>query len=367
MEQEKLRANLIIQGIVETSTENCVEVISSFFENMLGVKDIKIVKAYRVGKGKSRPMKVILSKAADKGLIYKNVKKLQGKKNINNRYYRIEDELLPKESEERKKNRDFMWRNKKQTVADKILESMEIKKKSLMIGGNPRTALIKTPDRNKLLKLQKDETCVLESTPVVKGTAVEKEGSSFTGYVCDVQNQMEVNQAFEYVRFHNMGARHIICACILPGTYVTDRYDYYDDNEHSAGVSLLNYMIDANLENRVIFIVREYDGTHISPDRFDCIISAAKKAVNFKPYNSTLNDFQFSWPKARSITHPENEVASTTSEPSSDESEVLLGSDQNGTEWAERVPEASREDPAQATGHVQNNPFETFREQQESW
>ena len=58
-------------------------------------------------------------------------------------------------------------------------------------------------------------------------------------------------------------------------------------------------MLETKLENRAIFITRHYDGEHIGPQRFDCIIDAAKKAVNFKLYNRISNQYQFSWRSGR--------------------------------------------------------------------
>ena len=84
------------------------------------------------------------------GLIFKNAKNLQDKKNAANKYYRIKDELIPAEREARKCNRDYMWRNKKQTVADKIAKSMEIKKNQLLIDGAPHRSKIVAPDRYKI-------------------------------------------------------------------------------------------------------------------------------------------------------------------------------------------------------------------------
>ena len=82
-----------------------------------------------------------------------------------------------------------------------------------------------------------------------------------------------------------MDARHIICACRIPGSDSTLGFEYEDYDEHGAGQVLLNYMEESDLDNRALFVVRKYDGQHIGPARFDCIVRAAKAAVNHKPYN----------------------------------------------------------------------------------
>ena len=73
--------------------------------------------------------------------------------------------------------------------------------------------------------------------------------------------------------------------------------DYFDDDEHEGGKVLLDYMIDAKLTNRAIFITRFYDGAHIGQQRFKHIVAAAKSLVNQKLYNRITGEFQFSWGK----------------------------------------------------------------------
>ena len=100
------------------------------------------------------------------------------------------------------------------------------------------------------------------------------------GYAVDVSTYEEVNCVYEYVKYHNMSARHIVCTCKLPGHNVLDSGDYEDDSEYGAGRKLLDYMEETELENRAILVARYYDGTHIGPKRFECLISVAKSVIN---------------------------------------------------------------------------------------
>ena len=142
---------------------------------------------------------------------------------------------------------------------------------------------LRIPDDRVLLNLKQDEVDELKAMEIRKGKTITEGESHFTGYVCDVKTIDEVNRAYEYVRFHNFNARHIICAFRLPGPVFPEYQDYEDWDEHNAGRTLLDYMIDAELENRAIFIVRNYEGTHIGAKRFECLIDVAKWAVNYKP------------------------------------------------------------------------------------
>ena len=108
---------------------------------------------------------------------------------------------------------------------------------------------------------------------------------------------LQVNKAYEWVRFHNFDARHVICAFRIPGPMSPSLQDYEDNDEHNAGKALLDYMIEAGIENRAIFVTRHYEGVHIGIKRFECIIDAAKWAINCKPFNRVSQTFQFSWPQ----------------------------------------------------------------------
>ena len=101
------------------------------------------------------------------------------------------------------------------------------------------------------------------------------------------------------VKFYNLEARHIVVACRVASTETTLGFDFEDDDEHGAGQALLTYMESAEIENRALYVVRNYDGEHIGPARFDCIIDAAKSAINQRPFNSIMQKFQFSWPRNR--------------------------------------------------------------------
>ena len=284
LEVHKVRANMLIKGVQEVEKENCKEVVQNFIKSNLKINTaIPVSKAYRVGKGKNRAMLVTLTNPGDKGLIYSNAKNLQGKVNHLQKAYKLDDQLPLRLSEQRQKHRDTVWRNKTTTVAYQL--EMSFKRGKLIINNKEYCSQIYKPKASLLLSLKDIEILELNSLEVKDGMAVEEGTSKFRGYVADAKNFVDVNSVYEYVKFHNMDARHIICACLLGSERTVQEEEYEDDNEHGAGRRLLAYMKEAELFNRVICVTRHYDGTHIGPKRFDCILEAARHAVNQKPYN----------------------------------------------------------------------------------
>ena len=323
METENLRPNLIIQGILETPNENCKESVTNFFQSTMGItKSIFIKKAYRMGKvkaGKHRPLSITLVNETDKAIIYCNVATLQNKTNELKMKYKIDDQLPSKAAEKRKSNRNWMWKNKK-SVARKL--EMSVKRNQLIANNRQVISKIIKPDPIKLMKLKKDEIVEIEKIgkEVTKGSSIQVETSKFQGYVCDASSFEDVNRAYEWVKYQNLSARHVICACKLPGKNILESEAYEDDDEHGAGRMLLDYLDSIKAENRAVFVSREYDGKHIGPQRHGAITNAAKKVINNRPYNTHTKSYQFSWAKERS-----KEGAEKPGSDSDDSSEVEFG------------------------------------------
>ena len=230
-----------------------------------------------------------------------------------------------------------------------------MEKGSLLVDNHPYQSSIVTPDDQKLLKLKTEEITELKKIHVVQGETIKKKTSQFTGFVCDVQSYEEVNSAYEWVRYHNMDAHHIICACILPDTGIISSYDCNDDEEHEAGPFLLDFMVKTKLKNQVVYVVHHYDGKHIGQDRFEGILEVAKSAINLKPFNSVTESFQFAWEQQRGKRHrpskqtkpkshrqrinagTEDDAVGTT-DPGSTDEEILLQHKTDSRPWAERTP-----------------------------
>ena len=297
LQQDKLREHVVIHGIVEKKGENCTSIAQYFFKNTLELsKEIEVVKAFRLGKGKYRPLQVTIMNVHDKSLIYSNAEKLKDKTNEKKKSYRIEDVLPTRLAEKKRKKRTMVWRNKNRTtVGDRL--RVEFDKGRLMVEGAPYKSQLVNPDNCDILKLKPEEILELQKVPVCKGMPVTHETSQFVGYVADIRSFEDANCAYEWVKYNNMGARHVIAAAKLVGPDTIYNVDFEDDNEHGGGKALLDYLDEAKIEGRAVFVARYYDGKHIGPKRFKCMINAVKLAMNQKPFNTVTQKFQFSWEK----------------------------------------------------------------------
>ena len=297
IEKGKLRPKLVVHGLVEKKGENCVQVVKSFLQSTMEItKAIEIRRAFRLGKGKYRPMQFVLNDEDDKGLIYSNAKKLQEKTNELKKSYRLEDVLPAKQTAAQRKQRNMAWRNKHRTpVADRL--KLNFQKGKLMVEGELYKEQLIVPEPEKLLNLKPDEVLALQNQNIRRGIPQIHDTSKFIGFVADVSNIEEANKAYEWVRYNNMNARHVMAAVKLAGVDNILNCDYADDNEHAGGRTIMDYMDETEIEGRAIYVARYYDGKHIGSKRFECIVDAAKSAMNQKPYNEVTGRFQFSWSK----------------------------------------------------------------------
>ena len=93
MEAKAMRAELIVFGIDEDDSKTATAIAKSFFKEKLEITEVPdISDAYWKGKKKgSRPMVIKLSKAANKGTIYKHALNLKGKKTSRGKSHQIND------------------------------------------------------------------------------------------------------------------------------------------------------------------------------------------------------------------------------------------------------------------------------------
>ena len=87
------------------------------------------------------------------------------------------------------------------------------------------------------------------------------------------------------------------CAPLLPGRNFAVLQDFQDDQEHSAGRHLLKLLVDADIYNRAVFVVRYYGGEHLGPSHFNAFVEAAQSAITHDPYNHVTKSNQTPWPK----------------------------------------------------------------------
>ena len=225
-------------------------------------------------------------------MIFGNTKKLADLKNERDQSYSVSDQLTAKKNAERNRRRQILKHNKL-TTGEKLKISFE--KKELRVEGAPYAKEIHPPSCREVLMASKEQRLERMNMKLDASRQVKVQGQLFTAYTVAVRNLQEVNLAYGKLRTIHPDARHITGACRLPHRLFHTHCDFFDDEEHNAGAFILNIMEASDIQNRAIFVVRVYDGTHIGNARFDAMKTAIRSALDKAGANRITGAFDYIW------------------------------------------------------------------------
>ena len=104
--------------------------------------------------------------------------------------------------------------------------------------------------------------------------------SKFIAYYYQIDKQEEIKEILNILRSEHKKARHIPYAYILDNTAGKS-----DDKEptNTAGLPIYNLMVQKNLNNKAIFIVRYFGGTKLGTGNLlRAYLTASKEVINEK-------------------------------------------------------------------------------------
>ena len=290
LEKFSMRNILCITGLKETEEQNCIELVQEFFTNQMSIgRKINLNDAHWIGKGKDRVMLAYLTNPKDKWFIFSHSKNLKEKMGINEKPYQVREQLPAKEFVAKQRQQQVRFMNKKREMTATHLQ-MTVEKSKLKIEGKVFREAVQVTDCKSILCATQDTLKEWRKIPVHKGNPVVTEGQTFTGFTACIKNSSEVQKAYDYVKSQMPDARHVICAYRMPGRNFHELQGYVDDDEWGAGAFVFRILEQADIQNRAIFVARQYDGTHIGKERFSAIEKAVKAVLTKTPYNKVTGD-----------------------------------------------------------------------------
>lgn len=278
-QQREMFPNLVISGITEAPKENTLRVFNQFIQKELEIPElIPAHRAYRIGQGKARPMIVELRDPLTyKARIYQNVGKLKYKRNSDGGRYFVADRLPEEYNEDRRRINDLISENKKKPDTEKL--TMSAKKGRLLIDDKVYKKAVHPPSSADILKPTDEILKLADEIDLVKGGEESLNFSHFVAYAGAVQDVADVQAAYTKVRRKFSDSSHVVCAYRMPGKNSPNLQDYVDDGEFGAGRVMLNLLKEEKLMNVVIFMIRQFGGQHLGPQRFDLIRKVSQTAI----------------------------------------------------------------------------------------
>ena len=265
--------NLIIFGTTEV--EDAKQAAKDFFKLKLEIEDeIAVENVYWRGKGKSRPMCVTLQNVKDKGLIYKNVKNLKGKKNEDGKSFNVTDDLPLELQEQQRKYRGMITRNKSNT-ASRI--TMSVKNQKLSVNNSTYKQQVPAPTPVELLQLTEHKLSLIQTKQLFTVEKVQERHNAYYAYACVTDKIAEIRAVYKHLSIKHAGATHIAMAHNLTGL-TPELQDYDDHGEIGLGAKMLRYLIDEEAQNIAVFIVR-YAGNNLGVRRFEIPLELLEQLI----------------------------------------------------------------------------------------
>ena len=223
------------------------------------------------------PMVITLAMMEEKIQIYQNLHKIKDLVNDDEQPFYFNDYLPPELNEMKRHEREIFRKNKRLDEDDRI--QMKMKGSRLKIEGAPYQAKVNVPVEEDILKLQVQQIDQIFELETCKGEKLVKKNSVFIGYSIRTHNIKTTQQAYMKLKLLHGDARHIVCACRIPGSQPHLDESHCDDGEFAAGRALVRWMEQNYINSVAIFVVRYFGGQKMGPEGFDCYIEAAKTAV----------------------------------------------------------------------------------------
>ena len=170
---------------------------------------------------------------------------------------------------------------------------MSVQKSKLQVAGEEYRKEVVMPSCKALLKPTNEELLARIQIETKMGETILVEGQKFVGYSACVKSTEEVQTAYDKVKSLNTEVQHVLCAYSVPGRNFYLNKDCVDDDEHSVSESILNMLVESEIENRAVFVARYYDGTHIGEKCVEAILRAARSAIVLNPFNFIVDKHQY--------------------------------------------------------------------------
>lgn len=276
--------NIAINGILGDTekadlTENKVHVLT-FLEEKLKLNiddDEDVITAQRFGpfqEGKHRPIVIKVTEKLAKR-IFANTSKLSKIRNDENKPYSVNPQLPDLIAEQRREIRQII--KEKKSIEEHLPKEQKskflIRKGKVYINGQLQRRVLKPPTLQELFVDEKEQEKINRiKTPYVTTEPIK--GSKFKATAVIVHSLNDVHLAYKKLFQDNPAADHIVAAFSAEHTT-----GYQDNGEFGAGFRVLNVIQDHHFSDIAVFVIREYGGENLGPQRFIVIKELASKAI----------------------------------------------------------------------------------------
>ena len=159
-------------------------------------------------------------------------------------------------------------------LAPKDKSKIEVKNKKVFIDREEVVKYLQPVTCPELFpdKVEKDKQ---EKIKLAAADPIEYDHSVFQAFAYKTGQIHEVRRAYRKIKRLNPAADHVIAAYTLRG-----HKGHQDDDEHGTSYRLLQKLIDEEVNNVAVYVVRSHGGVNLGPKRFELINQCGLQAVN---------------------------------------------------------------------------------------
>ena len=190
--------------------------------------------------------------------------------------------------EKRKRERQIIQQLDEVAKDQQVNINVEYTHAGLTVQGVPYRKQVVPPSPKDLVELDLQDLDHILHLNMIKGKQVVHENSKFQAFIASATTHQQIRQFYMKLKLTRPTARHIVCAYVIPGPVHTS-CDFHDDGEPGSGRILLQYLLDNNIKDKVIFVVRKYGGVKIGSSRFSCYKQAVDSAFREEFESSTCS------------------------------------------------------------------------------
>ena len=139
----------------------------------------------------------------------------------------------------------------------------------------PQKQYVQAPTVQDIFNMSKEEIAKANALNITSSKLVTDKGSHFRGHAVRVQGTSEIRLAYKRMKMLFPESNHIMMAYV-----VKDYTGNCDDGEYGASKRLLQLVSGGGFSDTILFVTREYAGTHLGQRCFLHIEKVAKEALD---------------------------------------------------------------------------------------
>ncbi len=215
--------------------------------------------------------------------IFENIGRLKDVKNSQNQPIFVTDQQPEGLRARRKDARDLAdsYKEENKHLPDAQKPKIEVRRDRLYVNKelirNPCVA----PTPRDILEVDPDELDKLEKIKFTESNVHGEKGSNFRALGTKISSRAEMRRAYKKVRRQYPHATHVMCGYAFKKPQDKMEYGKQDDGEWGGSHRILELLTVKKCANIAVFVIREFGGQEIGPNRFthirDCTTQVLKK------------------------------------------------------------------------------------------